>query len=134
MDKNGKPKRDRWSFEEDNRKKIPKEFIFPNRIKSDETKHTKHLKEIIEEKFKDHVGSTDDFWLCTTRQEAWKLFNNFIKEKINLFGDYEDAVDQRNNFLFHSTARLWYPNLLSRYHHCDSWSNLGFGIDRNFEL
>ncbi len=102
VDESGDPIGGKWSFDDENRKKIPKEFIFPNRIKSDETKHTKHLKEIIEEKFKDHVGSTDDFWLCTTRQEAWKLFNNFIKEKINLFGDYEDAVDQRNNFLFHS--------------------------------
>ena len=44
-----------------------------------------------------------DFWICTTRKEAWKIFDNFIKEKINLFGDYEDAVDQRDNFLFHSS-------------------------------
>ena len=36
-------------------------------------------------------------------KEAWKKFNFFIKEKINLFGDYEDAVDQRDNFLFHSS-------------------------------
>ena len=27
----------------------------------------------------------------------------FLKQKINLFGDYEDAVDQRDNFLFHSS-------------------------------
>ena len=31
-----------------------------------------------------------------------KLLNFFLKEKSNLFGDYEDAVDQGNNILFHS--------------------------------
>ena len=31
-----------------------------------------------------------------------RLLDFFIKEKSNLFGDYEDAVDQSNNILFHS--------------------------------
>ena len=31
-----------------------------------------------------------------------KLLDFFIKEKSNLFGDYEDAVNQKNNILFHS--------------------------------
>ena len=31
-----------------------------------------------------------------------KLLNFFIKEKSNLFGDYEDAVTQQDNIVFHS--------------------------------
>ena len=31
-----------------------------------------------------------------------QLLNFFIKEKSNLFGDYEDAVNQKDNILFHS--------------------------------
>ena len=103
IDKDNNPVGGKWSFDDENRKKIPKEISFPKQFKATETNHTKHLKKIIEEKFKDHVGSTNNFWICTTRQEAWKKFNFFIKEKINLFGDYEDAVDQRDNFLFHSS-------------------------------
>tara|TARA_B100000963_G_C22617403_1_gene668054 strand:+ start:633 stop:2123 length:1491 start_codon:yes stop_codon:yes gene_type:complete len=103
VDKNDNPTGGKWSFDEENRKKIPKKFNFPEQISFNETKHTKYLKKIIEEKFKDHVGSTDDFWICTTRHDAWKKFNHFIENKINLFGDYEDAVDQRDNFLFHSS-------------------------------
>jgi deoxyribodipyrimidine photolyase-related protein len=30
------------------------------------------------------------------------FLNFFIKEKSNLFGDYEDAVNQKDNILFHS--------------------------------
>ena len=72
-------------------------------MKATETKHTKHLKKIIEEKFKNHVGSTDNFWICTTRKRLGKNLIILLKQKINLFGDYEDAVDQRDNFLFHSS-------------------------------
>jgi deoxyribodipyrimidine photolyase-related protein len=52
--------------------------------------------------FKDHPGSTDNFWLATEFDEVVKLLNFFIKEKSNLFGDYEDAVNQKDNILFHS--------------------------------
>jgi deoxyribodipyrimidine photolyase-related protein len=102
IDENDNPIGGKWSFDEENRKKIPKEFDFPENIESKETKHTKYLKRIIEEKFEDHVGSTDNFWICTTREEAWKKFYHFIENKINLFGDYEDAVSQKDNILFHS--------------------------------
>ena len=103
IDDDDNPVGGKWSFDEENRKKIPKEITFPKKYEAKETKHTKCLKKTIEVQFKNHVGSTDNFWICTTRKEAWKKFDHFIKHKINLFGDYEDAVDQRDNFLFHSS-------------------------------
>ena len=102
IDDDNNPVGGKWSFDEENRKKIPKEIIFPKKFQAVETKHTKYLKKIIEEQFKDHVGSTENFWICTTRKDAWKQFDYFTKQKINLFGDYEDAVDQKDNILFHS--------------------------------
>ena len=59
-------------------------------------------KPIIEKLFKDHPGKTDNFWFATEYNDVIKLLNFFIKEKSNLFGDYEDAVDQKDNVLFHS--------------------------------
>ena len=60
------------------------------------------LKKIVEKKFPKHPGSVDNFWLATTHKDVVKLLDFFIKEKSNLFGDYEDAVDQKDNILFHS--------------------------------
>ena len=37
------------------------------------------------------------------QERGMEKFDYFLKQKINLFGDYEDAVDQRDNFLFHSS-------------------------------
>ena len=92
----------KWSFDEDNRKKLPKNTKVPKFPTITETKHTKNLKPIIEKIFKDHPGSTQNFWFATEYDDVVKLLNFFLKEKSNLFGDYEDAVDQGNNILFHS--------------------------------
>ena len=102
MKKDGTPEGGKWSFDEDNRKKLPKNIKVPSFPSITETKHTKSLKPIIEKIFKHHPGCTQNFWFATEYNDVVKLLNFFLKEKSNLFGDYEDAVDQRNNILFHS--------------------------------
>ena len=99
---NNKPKGGKWSFDEDNRKKLPKDIKIPEMITAIETKHTKVLKQQIDNIFKNHPGEVDNFWLPTTYEDAVKWLDYFIIKKFNLFGDYEDAVDTNNNFLFHS--------------------------------
>ena len=102
MSKDGTPVGGKWSFDEDNRNKLPKKISIPKFPKINETKHTHILKKIVEKKFPKHPGSVTNFWLATTHKDAVKLLDFFIKEKSNLFGDYEDAVDQKDNILFHS--------------------------------
>ena len=100
--KDGTPEGGKWSFDEDNRNKLPKNISIPKFPKIKETSHTKKLKLIIEKYFKDHPGNVENFWFATEYEDVIKLLNFFIKEKSNLFGDYEDAVDQKDNILFHS--------------------------------
>jgi deoxyribodipyrimidine photolyase-related protein len=102
INSNGTPVGGKWSFDGDNRNKLPKNISAPKHPKIVETKHTKSLKPVIEEHFKDHPGNTNNFWLATEYDGVVKLLNFFIKEKSNLFGDYEDAVSQKDNILFHS--------------------------------
>ena len=102
MGSDGNPVGGKWSFDEENRNKLPKNISIPKFPNINETNHTKKLKPIIEKIFKDHPGSTDNFWFATEYDDVIKLLNFFIKEKSNLFGDYEDAVNQKNNILFHS--------------------------------
>ena len=102
MNKNGTPKGNKWSFDEDNRKKLPKDIKIPEISKIKETKETVNLKKIIDSKFKNHPGEIDDFWFPTTRKDANKWLDEFLKERIKLFGDYEDAVTDKSNTVFHS--------------------------------
>jgi len=98
----GKPKDGKWSFDEDNRKKLPKDIKVPEISKIKETKNTFILKKFIESNFKDHPGDTKNFWFPTTRKDANEWLDDFFKERIKLFGDYEDAVTEKSNTVFHS--------------------------------
>ena len=100
--KDEKPVGGKWSFDEDNRKKLPQTVKLPKRPVASETKHTKVLKKFINTTFENHPGNTENFWLPTTHKESTEWLDDFLIEKLNLFGDYEDAVSQRDNILFHS--------------------------------
>ena len=102
MNKDGTPKGEKWSFDEDNRKKLPEKVQIPKHLKFKNTLHTEELKKFIEANFKNHPGSTNNFWFPTTREQSQKLFDQFLRDKLNLFGDYEDAVSKKSNILFHS--------------------------------
>ena len=52
----GNPIGGKWSFDEDNRNKLPKNISIPKFPKINETSHTKKLKPIIEKEFKNHPG------------------------------------------------------------------------------
>ena len=97
-----KPKGDKWSYDQENRKKIPNGIKIPQLISYNETIHTKKIKKIVQKKFSYHPGSVENFWFPTTHKDAEKWLIFFIKEKLNFFGDYEDAVDINDNVLFHS--------------------------------
>ena len=97
-----KPKGGKWSYDKENRKKIPSEIKIPNLIKISETQHTKKLKKDVKFIFHSHPGNVDNFMFPTTEADAHRWLDFFIKEKLDLFGDYEDSVDIKNNILFHS--------------------------------
>ena len=102
VDSNKKPVGGKWSFDDENRKKLPKEIDLPEKFTFKETEHTKDLKEIVEKTFSHHPGKTKSFWTCTNRKDTESYLDYFLDKKIENFGDYEDAVDQRDNILFHS--------------------------------
>ena len=97
-----KPIGGKWSFDKENRKKIPKNIETPVYIQHEQTNHTKDLKTYVQEHFSSHYGNSDDFNYPTTRKSAIKTLDYFLKNKISKFGDYEDSVDERSFSWFHS--------------------------------
>lgn len=79
VEKNGEPVGGKWSFDEDNRKKIPKNIQIPK-----------------------HPTFDSNFMYASNFIDAKKCLNIFLKEKLNNFGPYEDAVVDNENILFHS--------------------------------
>ena len=99
---NGKPKGGQWSFDEENRKKTPKKIEFPNIPTGTQSTHLENVKSLVKTKFNNHIGEMKNIWFPTKRSEVFNWCDNFITVRFNKFGDYEDAIDPRSDFLFHS--------------------------------
>ncbi|MEM9896615.1 MAG: cryptochrome/photolyase family protein [Bacteroidota bacterium] len=91
-----------WSFDEDNRKKLPKGISIPETPTSHPTDHTEAVAKLIEELFPNHPGSVENFHWATTRRQVLYLLNDFLKERFENFGPYEDAIHSQHVFAFHS--------------------------------
>ena len=102
IDENTKPIGGKWSYDEENRKKIPQNINIPEKPSLTNNNDINDLKNKINLIFKDHPGSADYLWMPTNRQEALKWMDKFFKTKFHNFGIYEDAIIDNNNFLFHS--------------------------------
>ena len=102
MDENSKPVGGKWSFDAENRKKIPSGTIIPNNPKFQKSKYHHEVVELIEKHFHDHPGQLDDIWFPVTRNDAEIYLNTFLEDRFQNFGIYEDAMLEGKNFLFHS--------------------------------
>ena len=92
----------KWSFDEENRKKLPSDMYIPSLPDSEWTDHTYEVVQVVDELFPKHPGDSHTFWLATTRRQALYRVRDFLENRFTHFGPYEDAIDRDRNFLFHS--------------------------------
>lgn len=92
----------KWSFDTENRKKLPKSYQAPNLPQINFTNKEKEVFHLVETHFPNHPGYTENFWLPTTRNGAKHWLDQFLKERLDLFGPYEDAFSQTFPFIQHS--------------------------------
>lgn len=97
-----KPVGGKWSFDTENRKKVPKGTEIPTFKIPDENDYVTKAKEYVERHFGDNYGNIDTFYYATTHNEAEKHLQTFINERFVMFGDYEDAMVKEENWLWHS--------------------------------
>lgn len=101
----GGPVGGHWSFDQDNRKKLPKKQAVPQTAWATPTRHVADVRAVIAKHFADHPGTLPEggaFWLPTTRGQALQWLQAFLNERFALFGPYEDALSGRDPVLFHS--------------------------------
>ncbi|MEM5518776.1 cryptochrome/photolyase family protein [Henriciella sp. AS95] len=98
------PKGGQWSFDEENRKKVPKKRRDnPPRLRPREpSKLEEQARREIEEDFPDNYGSLRDIYWPTSHEDAESWLGKFLSERFELFGPYEDAILAREGLLWHS--------------------------------
>ena len=97
-----KPVGGKWSFDDENRNKLPKNIVLPAVKFPKEDKLVINAKDYVDRNFKSNPGSTDSFFYPTKHREAEKWFNDFLKNRFTLFGDYEDAIAKDELIIYHS--------------------------------
>lgn len=93
----------RWSFDTENRKKLPKGHVPPT--VSLPVAHATEVRDAIESVAADFPGAPGDprsFGWPTTHAEAVVHLEQFLAERFALFGPYEDALSRQHAFLYHS--------------------------------
>ncbi len=102
LDKKGKPLGGKWSMDQENRKKLPKAFSIPDPPKFQRTEEIEEAILYVEKKYPNNPGDLDSFNYPTTHLLAKKALKNFLENRLQFFGDYEDAISQKESILFHS--------------------------------
>jgi len=95
------PEGGKWSFDQDNRKKLPEDVETPD-IPRFSNKYVEEAKKYVKENFGDNPGSVDGFSFATTHKEARNNLENFLEQRLDNFGPYQDAIDKRITTGFHS--------------------------------
>ena len=96
------PEGGRWNYDKDNRKALSKYTEPPLRKGFNQDSITQQVMAMVERRFSEHVGDVDSFGWAVTRSEALAALDHFIDDCLLNFGDYQDAMRQGGDFLFHS--------------------------------
>jgi deoxyribodipyrimidine photolyase-related protein len=102
MKDNGEPYGEQWNFDKDNRKPLPKAFTFPQRH---------YFSNDVSEVWQDilasnchYFGEINDkkFIWPITRKQALKQLEHFLAYNLQVFGSFQDAMTDKDDFLMHS--------------------------------
>ncbi|MBQ0804207.1 MAG: cryptochrome/photolyase family protein [Sulfitobacter sp.] len=97
-----KPAGDKWNFDHDNRKAAPDDVTVDGPLQFEPDAITREVLDLVAARFGDHFGDLEPFWFATTRAEALQALDHFIEHALPRFGDYQDAMLNENQFLYHA--------------------------------
>lgn len=102
VDSKEKPEHGKWTFDSENRLKMPKNIVIPDIKIFGNNDYVTEAKKYVEKNFKNNLGISDNFIYPINHKEAILQLHNFFAERLNEFGPYEDAISQNTVFNFHS--------------------------------
>jgi deoxyribodipyrimidine photolyase-related protein len=98
----GKPEGGQWNFDHDNRKRPDPNRIIPQPLRFVPDAETRSVLDLVGDRFGDHFGALDPFWLPVTQGDAERAADHFFEHCLPHFGDYQDAMLTGQRFLYHS--------------------------------
>lgn len=104
MEPDGEPSGGRWSFDEENRKKVPKTLLneIPELVTPRHDSIDAAAREYVLERFADNPGNLDTLIYPTSHTQASQWLDGFLETRFERFGPYEDAIVEGESWLWHS--------------------------------
>ncbi|MEO6789431.1 MAG: cryptochrome/photolyase family protein [Ornithinibacter sp.] len=92
----------RWSFDTENRKKLPRGHDVPPRARTAPLPEVTEAIQWVGEEFPDAPGLASVFDWPVTHEQARDALAEFTSQRLAQFGPYEDAVSTRHPVVFHA--------------------------------
>jgi deoxyribodipyrimidine photolyase-related protein len=102
VDSDQQPVGGQWSFDTENRKKLPKTYREPPLPDVSPSPHEAPVRSLIEKHFPDHPGEIGSLYLPYDHTGALSWLRDFLEVRLEDFGPYEDALDGSRDILHHS--------------------------------
>lgn len=96
------PLGDRWTFDTENRKKLPAKHQLPSLQWPAAGSHWKEALKYTKVHFSTHYGQAGEVVYPYTHREAEQWLDRFLEQRFRLYGDYQDAIEKDETFLYHS--------------------------------
>jgi deoxyribodipyrimidine photolyase-related protein len=105
VSEDGKPEGEAWNFDKENRGTFGKEgppgdMPAPLSIPPDAI--TREVIQLVEAHFPDHPGDLNHFTWAVSREDAQRVLKDFLRNRLPLFGKYQDALWTGEPWLYHS--------------------------------
>ncbi len=105
--KEGKPEGGKWNFDKENRKPAGDNLFMPRPKRFAPDAITQEVLQLVEAQFPDNFGSLDDYWFGASRADAENALESFLSEALPQFGEFQDAMLEGQNFLYHAVISLY---------------------------
>ena len=97
-----KPEGGKWNYDTENRKALADGVSVPIRRGFRPDPITREVIGLVGRRFAGHFGDLEPFRWAVTREKALHRLRHFVSKCLPLFGDYQDAMKQGEDFVFHS--------------------------------
>jgi deoxyribodipyrimidine photolyase-related protein len=104
---NGQPMGGKWNYDSQNREKAPKQLEVPKATQFAPDDITTEVIEMVKETFSEHFGDIEHFHYAVTREQALQVLEEFISQRLQNFGQYQDAMVQGEPWMYHSHVSFY---------------------------
>jgi deoxyribodipyrimidine photolyase-related protein len=91
-----------WNYDSENRKPPSGDLDIPKPYHGTIDAITQEVIDLVGQKFASHFGDLDGFYFAVTRDQALMVLEKFIAERLDNFGDYQDAMLENEPWMYHS--------------------------------